>query len=449
MRIYQTYSKPPVRWFRSIGRGVYSAFWFLALPAALAGAFVLLGVEPVPSGSKEDQHRLAALLNNHSWVLGIALFLLFTALLRYWRFYLPGRAWQSPLPTRLAGKIRAERHRRLVEPAQTARFLLRPETWKRARRELAPVEFRRCKASVLQLLRALRAQDEPAVAVHHAALTSALMPLLKRQRAFENGVFAAALGLALAGAWTIRASVLGSYTVLSGSMLPGFQPDDQLAAFKAAYGFTLPWASHRPNVRIPDRGDIVIFENRGLDLRGADRLVKRVIGVPGDTVEVTGGFVKINDWRVPSCAVGTYAYLGPLGRARGLVLVEWLGDHAYLTLRARRFEAPYRVKPGEVFVLGDNRNNSRDSGSWHKGEGTGVPLSQIEGRVERVLVGKKRSGANAWQRLFEPIGTELHLEGVDLGEVQARIDVCLKTPPARTLPPLQPPPLSATGKSAS
>lgn len=444
MRIYQASSQRHLRWSRSIASGLYSAFWFVILPAALATGFVLVGVEPVPSGSKENQQGLAALLNQHSLVLGIALFLLFAALIRYWRFYLPGKTWLSPLPARLVRKISAERHRSWVEPIQTVRFFLRQQTWARCRRELAPVEFRRCKSSLRQLLRALQAGDEQLVATHHAALTSALAPILKRQRSVENGGFAAALGLALVGAWTIRASLLGSYTVLSGSMLPGFLPDDQLAAFKAAYGFTLPWASQRPNANIPNRGDIVIFENRGLDVRGADRLVKRVIGVPGDSVEVTAGFVKINDWRVPTCAVGTYAYLGPLGRARGLLLVEWLGDHAYLTLRARRFEAPYLVKTGEVFVLGDNRNNSRDSGSWHSGEGTGVPLSQIEGRVERILVGKKRSGANDWQRFFQPISTELHLEGVDLGEAQARIDVCLKTPPERTLPPK-----SATGKSAS
>ena len=122
----------------------------------------------------------------------------------------------------------------------------------------------------------------------------------------------------------VRPVIAESRYVGSGSMIPTLKVYDRVLVNKLAYDFGNP----------PERGDIVLFED--VD-GGPDPLIKRVVGLPGDEIEVRHGTLYIN------------------GEAR---------KEPYVNDRLRRFQGPYgptEVPEDHYFMMGDNRGNSADS----------------------------------------------------------------------------------------
>ena len=135
----------------------------------------------------------------------------------------------------------------------------------------------------------------------------------------------------------VRPFVLEAFRIPSESMVPTLEVGDRVLANKFIYRFTEP-----------ERGDIVVFESVN---GGEEDLIKRVVGVPGDEVEVRSGTLLVN------------------GEPQ---------NEPYLNRKIpdESFFGPSRLSEGEVFVMGDNRANSADSRVFGP-----LPIENIEGEA--------------------------------------------------------------------
>jgi signal peptidase I len=160
--------------------------------------------------------------------------------------------------------------------------------------------------------------------------------------------------IALIVAIVLRTFVVQTFYIPSGSMEPTLQVGDRILVNKLSF--------HLHSVH---RGDIVVFSRPPAEDCGGPEvndLVKRVIGLPGETISVSGGYVDINGKRLnetwlPSSRQGITGE-GPPGNAANLA-------------------RPYKIPADNYFVMGDNRMDSCDSRYW----GT-IPRSLIVGKVE-------------------------------------------------------------------
>nr|WP_128797560.1 signal peptidase I [Corallococcus coralloides] len=240
--------------------------------------------------------------------------------------------------------------------------------------------------------------------------------------------FLGGFGKALLIAVVIRTVLIEPYRIPSGSMLPTLQIGDQVFVNKFIYGVRIPYTNYVPFriVREPKRGDVIVFNN---PVDESKDFIKRVIGIPGDTVEIVDGVVRINGEPQPRTLV-TPDYVvhnqddltGRWFDQEEVLYRETLGDVVHASLQhpmrlpGREHEGPYTVPANSVFVMGDNRDNSADSrynlGGPGGAEVAYVPYGHIKGKAMVVwlslgwggLLGNLFGGTGLRvDRFFEPV----------------------------------------------
>jgi signal peptidase I len=206
---------------------------------------------------------------------------------------------------------------------------------------------------------------------------------------------------------SFRSAVADWNDVPTGSMKPSIVEGDRIFVNKLAYGLKVPFTTwHLMRWDTPERGEVVVFNSPD-----GVRLVKRVIGLPGDVIELRDGRLFINgagtEYRASDEA--WRSVLSADEREAHLLKTEVLGDHPHPVMQNQwrweprsRNHDPVTVPAGHYFMMGDNRDNSKDSRFPEVGV---VPLHQILGRSSRVAMSfdYERWYVPRWERFFKPL----------------------------------------------
>ncbi|MET0401287.1 MAG: signal peptidase I, partial [Cystobacter sp.] len=379
--------------------------------------------KPLPAGKKKTSERVRDLLLNR-WA---PVCVLVVALIPYIILvqYRPGSSvWALPLiqtfaklvfawllalflwPLVLPQKHKLYRARHEADDVRqaVARALARPEGEAPGKKGAAPrptPEARaQLEAQLLALELAVVGTDVKVIEME----TQRLMELAQKQRLVPTETtsdvfwaFAKAVAIAL----VIRMLVIEPYRIPSGSMLPTLEVGDFVFISKFIYGVRIPMLNKVPFVivREPERGDVIVFEN---PVTGQD-YIKRVVGLPGDRVELREGTTYINGQPVPrqlidedKVVMERDQYTGNWEAQHSTAFREQLDEHTFTSLKIPTFgrctqEGPYLVPARHVFVMGDNRDNSLDSryglGRWSGNLGCDpskveyVPFGHIKGKA--------------------------------------------------------------------
>ena len=183
----------------------------------------------------------------------------------------------------------------------------------------------------------------------------------------------------------LRAFVIQAFRIPSESMVPTLLVGDFLFVNKFEYGPKIPFTHVRlPGLRPPRRGDVIVFQ---WPVNPSKDFIKRCIATGGQTLEVAGKHVIVDGdtLREP------YAqHIDPALHPEGYDVRDYFG--------------PLTVKPGELFMMGDNRDNSNDSRFWGP-----VQMDLVKGRA--MFIYFSTAGTNLWdflakirfERLFQAI----------------------------------------------
>jgi signal peptidase I len=245
------------------------------------------------------------------------------------------------------------------------------------------------------------------VGVRIVATVAAIRSARGRSRQSIVTVIVAGVAMFVASrgaAFATRAYLLEGYKIPSGAMAPTLLLGDNIFVDKS--------------IDEPRAGDVIVFE---FPANRRQSFVSRVVGLPGQVVEIRDGELVVDGRAAPRCE------LGPVGLYGDQVAwVEWLGGRPHLLLfdQGRQIsQGPWTVAAGEYFVMGDNRNNAHDSRSWNDGRGGGVPASHLAGVAWSVWWSATDPGAR--------FGTDVEAVVLppNLASLQQALDACLARPP--------------------
>ncbi len=198
-------------------------------------------------------------------------------------------------------------------------------------------------------------------------------------------------------AFFIRTFILQPFTIPSGSMLPNLLVGDYLFVSKYSYGYSRYSLPFSPNIikdrifaRLPERGDVVVFiipNDTDVDY------IKRVIGLPGDEIQIINGLIYINDEEVSVTNYNdNYKYFSQYNK--NTLKNEILDGKSHLVLDLETGSLGdntgiYRVPNDHYFMMGDNRDNSLDSRFIDQ---VGyVPFENFVGRAEFLFFSSDKS----------------------------------------------------------
>lgn len=198
----------------------------------------------------------------------------------------------------------------------------------------------------------------------------------------------------------IRSFIVAPFKIPSSSMVPTLEVGDYLFVLRYSYGFRIPLTDIQIAPSQASRGDVAVFdypEDRSKDY------IKRIIGLPGDEIRYDKNKLYVNGKEMPLTEQERRAYyLGDGSIDMSMQYEERLFDvkHAVLRKEFSIKDGVWKVPEGHYFVLGDNRNNSRDSRFWGF-----VPQSYLVGKAAIVWWSWDHAkGEVRWSRL----GTVIH-----------------------------------------
>jgi len=199
----------------------------------------------------------------------------------------------------------------------------------------------------------------------------------------------------------VRTLAYEPFNIPSGSMEPTLLIGDYLFVSKLSYGYSrhsvplgLPLFKGRIFFTEPEKGDVAVFAFPG---DNETDYIKRIVGLPGDKIEVRDGILHINDIAakremLSASEIADLGYYNPMGR----LYFETLPNGRRHLIHERSDRAQYDtfgpevVKEGHFFAMGDNRDNSLDSRA-NVGQ---VPFENLVGRADILFF--SHDGSSAW-----------------------------------------------------
>lgn len=215
-------------------------------------------------------------------------------------------------------------------------------------------------------------------------------------------------------AMVFRTFIYQPFTIPSESMLKNLMVGDYLLVSKFSYGYShhsLPFSpkifSGRIFGKMVERGDVAVFR---LPSDPDIYYIKRIIGLPGDTIQMKKGGLHINGERVQTKQIDDYVRFQKvqIGMTEQVIeerfeqFEETLpGGKTFVTLNKGYSPSDdtgiFRVPEGHYFAMGDNRDNSKDSRVPRRNDGVGyVPAENIVGRAEWITLSFD-DGAKLWE----------------------------------------------------
>ena len=251
------------------------------------------------------------------------------------------------------------------------------------------------RSAVQAVVDAVQAGDVERMRKANVALDEVMDDHLAFARKSTLREYAESIGVAIAVALLLRAFVVEAFQIPSGSMIPTLEVGDHIFVSKFSYGLSIPFTDTKIlKYATPKRGDVIVFK---FPNDHSTDYIKRVVGLPGDTVETRNNQLYVNGNEIRRarerrpCRYNESAAAGDDHDCE--YWVETLGDKVHQTILEPGHPAQDHprtvIPPGEVFVMGDNRDNSYDSRKW----GT-VNMDLIKGRA--LIIWWSRGNSAPW-----------------------------------------------------